>query len=268
MTRKRAPSAPIWGLALIVSGLGAPAMAQDAAAPASIVQPAASGWNASGWNFTAELYGWMPSINPKLTSGQELKIDFGDILDSLQFTFMSAVKAKKDRWGMFADVVYLDIEQSKSGSISVGPVEVADRVSVEMKSWIVNLGATYEFARTRNSTFEVVGGARYLSVETLIGATIGPISKGIDETDTVWDGFVGIAGKSRLDDKWSLTYYADIGSGGSNLTWQALASVDYSVRDTIDLTVGYRHIDWQFHSFGPLDRLYVTGPYAGVKLRF
>jgi len=263
MTKKRARSAPIWGLALIVSGLGAPAMAQDAGAPAPLVQPATS-----GWKFTAEVYGWMPSLNPELTSGEELEIDFGDILDSLQFTFMSAFKAQKGRWGLFADVVYLDIEQSKRGSISVGPVDIADRLSVEMKSWIVTLGASYEFAQTQNSTFEVVGGARYLSVETIIDAEIGPISKGIDETDTVWDGFIGLAGKTRLNDKWSLTYYGDIGGGGSDLMWQAHASVDYSVTKTIDLTAGYRHMDWQFDDFGPLDELYVTGPYVGVKFRF
>ncbi len=263
MTEKRTRSAPAWGLALTVSGLGAPAMAQDASTPAPLVQPAAS-----GWDFTAEIYGWMPSLNPELTSGQDLEIDFGDILDSLQFTFMGAFKAKKDRWGLFADLVYLDIEQSKKGSISVGPVEIADRLSVEMKSWIVTLGTSYEFAQTQNSTFEVVGGARYLSVETVIDAAIGPISKGIDETDTVWDGFIGLAGKTRLNDKWSLTYYGDVGGGGSDLTWQALASVDYSLNDKIDLTTGYRHLDWQFDDFGPLDELYVTGPYVGAKFRF
>jgi len=263
MTKTRARLGPIWGLALTGAALGAPAMAQNAATPAPLVQPAAS-----GWNFTAEIYGWMPSLNPELTSGQDLEIDFNDILDSLQFTFMGAFKAKKDRWGLFADVVYLDIEQSKKGSISVGPVEIADRLSVEMKSWIVTLGTSYEFAQTQSSTFEVVGGARYLSVETVIDATIGPISKGIDETDTVWDGFIGLAGKTRLNDKWSLTYYGDVGGGGSDLTWQAHASVDYSLNDKIDLTAGYRHLDWQFDDFGPLDELYVTGPYVGAKYRF
>jgi opacity protein-like surface antigen len=251
------------GLALTLSGLAAPAMAQDAAAPAS-TRPTAP----PGWHFTAELYGWMPSLNPELTSGQDLEIDFGDILDTLQFTFMSAFKAKKDRWGLFADVVYLDIEQTKKGSISVGSFEFADRVSVEMKSWIVTLGASYEFARTRTSMFEAVAGARYLSIETIIDANIGPIAKGIDETDTVWDGFVGVAGRTELNDKWALTYYADIGGGGSDLTWQAHASVDYSLNDSIDLTAGYRHIDWQFKDFGPLDELYVTGPYVGAKFRF
>lgn len=263
MIENRARGATAIGLALALSGIAAPAMAQESAAPASSIQPAAS-----DWDFTAELYGWMPSLNPELTSGQELEIDFGDILDTLQFTFMGAFKAKKDRWGAFADVVYLDIAQTKRGTISVGPVEIADRVSVEMKSWIITLGASYEFARTRNSMFEAVGGARYLSIETIIDANIGPISKGIDETDTVWDGFVGVAGRTELNDKWALTYYADIGGGGSDLTWQAHASVDYSLSKTIDLSAGYRHIDWQFKDFGPLDQLYVTGPYVGAKFRF
>jgi hypothetical protein len=263
MIENPARGATAIGLALALSGTAAPAMARDAAAPASSIQPAAS-----DWEFIAEVYGWMPSLNPELTSGQDLEIDFGDILDTLQFTFMGAFKAKKDRWGLFADVVYLDIAQTKRGTISVGPEEVADRVSVEMKSWIITLGASYEFARTRNSMFEVVGGARCLSIETIIDANIGPIARGIDETDTVWDGFVGVAGRTELNNKWALTYYADIGGGGSDLTWQAHASVDYSLNDTIDLTAGYRHLDWQFDDFGPLDRLFVTGPYVGAKFRF
>lgn len=263
MIETRARSVPAWGLALAVSGLIGPAMAQDAAAPASGIQTPPP-----GWHFTAELYGWMPSLNPELTSGQELQIDFGDILDTLQFTAMGAFKAKKDRWGLFADLVYLDIEQTKRGAITVGPFEIAERVSVEMKSWIITLGASYEFARTRNSMFEAVGGARYLSIETIIDANIGPIAEGIDETDTVWDGFVGVAGRTELNNKWALTYYADVGGGGSDLTWQAHASVDYSLNDSIDLSAGYRHIDWQFSDFGPLDQLYVTGPYVGAKFRF
>jgi hypothetical protein len=79
------------GLPPALSGLAAPALAQDAAAPASSIPTAAS-----GWNFTAELYGWMPSLNPELTSCQELEIDFGDILDSPQFT-LSGHRWRRER---------------------------------------------------------------------------------------------------------------------------------------------------------------------------
>jgi len=250
-------------MALVVSALGVPAMAQDTSMPASSSQAAGS-----GWNFTAEVYGWMPSLNPELASGQNLKIDFDDILDTLQFTFMSAFKAQKGPWGVFGDLVYLDIEESERGPITVGPGVVADRVSVEMKSWIVTVGASYQFAQTRNSTFDVVGGARYLSIETIIDAKLESTSTGIDETDSVWDAFIGVAGNTELSDRWALSYLADIGGGGSDLTWQVLASIDYSVRDAIDLTAGYRHLEWEFDDFGPLDELYVTGPYVGAKFRF
>jgi opacity protein-like surface antigen len=248
--------------AALVAGLAGPVAAQQAAAP--VVQATGAG----GWDVTAEIYGWMPSINPELASGQDLEIDFSDILDSLQFTFMGAVKAEKGRWGLFADLVYLNIADSKSGSIRVGPFDLADSVSVKMKSWIVSLGASYNFAQTQSSTFDVVGGARYLSVETVVNANIGPLSRGIDETDTVWDGFIGLSGRTDLNDKWAISYYADIGAGGSDLTWQALAAINYQVSDRIGLNAGYRHIDWQFDDFGPLDQLYVTGPFVGLKISF
>jgi opacity protein-like surface antigen len=248
--------------AALVIGLAAPVAAQQA--PAPVVQANGIG----GWNVAAEIYGWMPSLNPELASGQDLEIDFSDILDTLQFTFMGAIKAEKGRWGLFADLVYLNIADSKSGSIRVGPFDIADSVSVKMKSWIVSLGATYNFAQTQNSTFDVLGGARYLSVETVVNASIGPLSKGIDETDTVWDGFVGLSGRTDLNDKWSISYYADLGAGGSDLTWQALAAINYKLSDRIGLNAGYRHLDWQFNDFGPLDRLYVTGPFVGLRMQF
>ena len=93
--------------------------------------------------------------------------------------------------------------------------------------------------------FEVVGGARYLSIETIIDANIGPIARGIDETDTVWDGFVGLAGRTELNHKWALTYYADIGGGGSDrFIYTAFDESAAGAGDTInDFVVGEDLID-------------------------
>jgi hypothetical protein len=52
----------------------------------------------NGWRYKAEAYGWLPTIESTLPTGDELELDIEDILDYLEFTFMGAFKASKGKW--------------------------------------------------------------------------------------------------------------------------------------------------------------------------
>lgn len=96
-----------------------------------------------------------------------------------------------------------------------------------------------------------------------IGGTPGNFS----ESDTSWDAVVGVRGDVVLADRWSLTYYADIGAGQSDLTWQVLAAVNYQINN-FDIVLGYRYLDWEFDDFGSFDNLNISGPFLGAKVKF
>lgn len=238
---------------------GPEAMAQGENPEATGLAAAQTGASGDEWIFRGELYGWMPSINPQLTNGDKVTIDFDEILDSLQGTFMGFLKAEYGNWTLATDLIYLDIEDRKRISNS--------SVDVELKNWIFGLAAAYEIAETPCSTFEVLGGARYLSIETDLQVVAGPFSLSTSETNDVWDAFVGISGHVDLSEKWYLNYYADVGAGESDFTWQALTSVSYRMKK-FDLAFGYRYLDWEFDKFGPVDNLHVNGPYLGLKFSF
>ena len=80
------------------------------------------------------------------------------------------------------------------------------------------------------------------------------------------DGVVGIRGRTDLSDRWYLTYYADVGTGDSDLTWQAFAGINYQFQ-AVDVTLGYQHLDWEFDD-QLLDDLEMSGPALGVKFSF
>ena len=81
-----------------------------------------------------------------------------------------------------------------------------------------------------------------------------------------WDGIFGIQGATKLDDKWTLLYYADIGTGDSDYTAQAKIGLSYAL-DKFDLTFGYRYLRYALD--GPaLDELEISGPYVGAIFRF
>ena len=90
----------------------------------------------------------------------------------------------------------------------------------------------------------------------------------VDGRDDVWDGIVGIRGVSELSDKWWLNYRFDIGTGDSDLTWNAVAQFGYAY-DWGSLVVGYRYLHYDFDSdFKLLKDLDVHGPLIGALFEF
>ena len=61
------------------------------------------------WRWRAELYGWGASLGGTTTTGSGIDIGVDKIIDDLKFGFMGAIDAKKARWRLFADLIYLDI---------------------------------------------------------------------------------------------------------------------------------------------------------------
>ena len=75
---------------------------------------------------------------------------------------------------------------------------------------------------------QILAGVRYFSldVETELDTSVIPGGGAVvDGRDDVWDGIVGFRGVSKLSNKWRLNYRFDIGTGGSDLTWNTVAQL-------------------------------------------
>ena len=82
-----------------------------------------------------------------------------------------------------------------------------------------------------------------------------------------WDGVIGMRGKTTLNEKWYMDYYADLGTGDSKLTYQAKVGFGYQFKKLTG-TFGFRYLRWNFSSSSQLDNLRVIGPYVGAKWFF
>ena len=78
---------------------------------------------------------------------------------------------------------------------------------------------------------------------------------------------MGVRGRVNLDDHWYLPYYADIGTGDSDSTWQALAGVGYTFKWG-DVLLAYRYLDYNFKSDFLLKDATMKGPALGARFRF
>jgi opacity protein-like surface antigen len=240
------------------------------------------------WKFRAEIYLWFPSVDgqidfPANTGGTSASVDASQYLESLQFAFMGNFEARKGRWGGLTDFIYLDFEKDKSGTrdfvlsgpggriqIPAGAAAAAD---FRLRGWVWGLAGTYSLIQRPRYDMQVLGGFRYLKIDTsfnwVLTGNIGalPPQTVLGSTSTkpdYWDGIVGVRGRAKLGDgKWFASYYLDVGTGQSDLTWQGIIGIGYAF-DWGEIRAAYRYLDYQFPSSSAIKDLSFGGPALSV----
>ena len=242
----------------------------------------------SGWQFAATIYGWLPDIGGHtelpLGGGNTINVDVSTILDHLKMTGMGSFEFSKGRWGGFTDLIYLDVgdSNSRTRNLSINgvpiPASVTAAADFDLKSTIWTLAATYGVVDRGEATFDVLVGARLAHMKEELKWTFtgnfGPITPppttgSADESVDQWDAIVG--GKGRIafgaSQKWAVPYYFDIGTGDSDLTWQAELGLTYSF-GWGDIGVAWRYLDYDLKSGGPIKELNFNGPALGAIFRW
>src|SRR5262249_44771204 len=95
-----------------------------------------------------------------------------------------------------------------------------------------------------------------------------PQGRTLQASRTWADVFVGARVNVPIAPRWSFTGYADIGGGGSDSTWQALAAVDYAITPTAVAEFGYRYLKVDYHKDDFLYNMASGGLYTGVGMVF
>ena len=222
---------------------------------------------AERWRFVGEIYGWGAGINVETPTGDDVKISFSDIIDNLDMTVMAKLAAVKGKWSLVGDFIYLDIESDTNSTATILGRPESTKTNVELTSYIGTLMGGYTVFETKSTKVDMLLGARYLSLKADVKFDLGPDETKISESGHNWDGIVGVNGRLSLTPKWFLAGYADVGTGDSELTWQAMAGFGY-LFDKAEAAFGYRYMDYQFDDPELIDNLNIKGPFAGIRYHF
>jgi hypothetical protein len=243
---------------------------------------------ADGWQFDAVIYGYMPAIGgttkfPPGTGGG-VEIDADAILENLKFAFMGSFDASKGQFGVTADVVYADLGTTRSGTreLSFGgvqiPADASAKVDFDLSGWCWTVVGTYAAVNNPRATLQTVAGARFLDIDQHLAWEVsgnvasiplngreGSVGSGVRN----WDGVVGVRGRFTFgsDGHWFIPYYADLGTGDSDFTWQAVAGLGYAF-GWGDVLAAVRHIDYQMKPGNDIQRLTFSGPAVGVAFHW
>jgi hypothetical protein len=228
------------------------------------------------WRYAATVYLWGAGITGETASGAEVDVGFDTLIENLNMAFMGAFEARRSKWSVGADLIYLNVGANDGGTVplrhaSGATVDLDVAAGVETKGWVLNLQGGYNLLQSDRASVDVIVGARYLDLELdfNLGLAAGQyaVARDIAASQIVWDGILGVQGRLRLDRRWSLPFHFDVGTGNSDLTWQAAGGVAYGF-DWGEVSLSYRHIAWDFGPDEALDHIDFNGPLLAATWRF
>ena len=146
---------------------------------------------------------------------------------------------------------------------------------VDTKQFTATLQGGYRVFTTPQFTLDALAGARVWRISNHVSVmashpAIGTKSASHGENFSWIDPVVGARGYLSLTDKLSLQAQADIGGfgAGSDFTWSALATANYTLTDRLSASVGYKALDVDCDHDGHVYDARLAGPVFGVTYRF
>jgi len=227
------------------------------------------------WQYTLVAYLHLAGMNGEVTvKGDTVEVNesFSDLIENADFGGSFHLEARKGKWGVFVDPMYMKM----SADEEVGPLIV----EIEVEQWLVEFGGLYKFsnwslgnAGDRKASIDLLAGGRYFSLDVDMDFNLLPNKDGIGD----WiDPFVGIIFKADLSNKISLLLRGDIGGFGigsaSDFAWNVYTALGYDLSEKTTLWFGYRVLDIDYEDESGADLfawdMATSGLVVGLAYRF
>lgn len=228
---------------------------------------AAESESESGWKQSAIIYLLAPTISGTTGIGPvdgDVEIDPKSVFESLDGAFLGIYAAEKDRWGVYADVIYMDLGADLEGNLGILSGKLTN------KQFNLALAATYRLS----DHWQLLAGGMYTDLSLKLDVQR-PNQVVRRRTSESWiDPVVGARFTTPLGEKWSFGTMAMIGGFGvgSDLLWSLNATFSYAFSDSMLLMLGYRFIDFDYEDGAGRDRfrfdVVEQGPALGIRFDF
>lgn len=189
------------------------------------------------WSFEFTPYAWLAGIDADVAAGDregDVDISFSDLLDNLDLAAAFIARAQYDRWVIWGQVDYLDLD--------TGEVDTDFDVDVRLDTtaFFLTTAAGYQFdGFFEHSTIDVLFGVRYLKLRNTLSVEGFGDGRGSNE---LLDGVVIIRPSFPLGQRWRFNPTLSIGRGDSDLTYELQPQFQYQFNETLLARVGYRKL--------------------------
>jgi len=233
----------------------------------SLPVKAATGPDPDRWTLGGSVYLWAAGVEGTSAEGDDIDIPFTDIVGSLEGAVMGIVAAQKGKWTVIADLLYLSIHEEDETTANLVGLPIELDVDVKLRGFVSTFGVAYRVIDEDRTSLDLLAGARYFDLDVDFDAEVGPGKIEYSDSGHALDGIIGGQALISLTDRWYVSFYGDVGTGDSEVTWQAWPGVGYRFGD-VDAVAGYRHLAWETDDGDTFEDLSFSGPMIGVKFRF
>ncbi|WP_216644693.1 hypothetical protein [Candidatus Thiodictyon syntrophicum] len=180
---------------------------------------------------------------------------------------MGAFEARNGRWGLIADLFYADLSQTRATPL--GLLFSRGRIATEARA--LSGYAAYRVRDDERIAVDLTVGLRVNSVDLDVSLSPGMLAGqrfGVSET---WvDPLIRARVRFVIADGWFATAFADIGGFGvgSDMTWQAFASLGYQFNARWSVQGGWRYVAIEKPIEGRDVAMDFSGPLLGFTVRF
>lgn len=263
------------------------ACAADIFADAS-QEPAAVTDTSPTWALQITPYMWAAGLKGDISPFRRaptigVEKSFSDVMDNLNFGGFVNIWGRYDRFVLSGDVMYVDTSDSHGTGPLPGitipglgaiPPGVNVEADVDTKQFTATLMGGYRVIDTPEFTLDALGGARFwhISNDVKLTASLGGVSGSVSHDESFgWvDPLVGMRAFLPVTEKLSVQAQADVGGfgAGADITWSALATINYTFTDQLSVSAGYKVLDVDYDRGGHVFDTRLSGPVLGMTFRF
>ncbi len=236
-------------------------------APSEAAASSAPQASSDKWEFMFAPYLWLAGINGTVgVRDITTDIDPGvsDILNALNFGFMGAFEARKNKFVLITDLMYISLEETKD---TTGPLFSSLKANV--KTFMLSPVAGYRLAEKKGASLDAIVGIRFWHTSTRLELAPKQLAGRVGESSKNWaDVIGGLRGQAHLSKIFSLIGRGDFGGGGSDFTYQLFGGAGIDVSKKTSLFVGYRYLYIKYTRGDSLFDGALNGVVLGAAFRF
>ncbi|MCA0892309.1 outer membrane protein [Microbulbifer agarilyticus] len=215
------------------------------------------------WEYSLTPYLFLPvaTEGTSTVAGTEadLDLDLSDVLDILDIAFATRFEARRDRFGILADLYYVSLSMDQGATLkpAVNPeLDLTATLNVDVdvrQGWLSLQGMYRAFESPVGAKYpwavDLSAGARWNYLKQEIDTNLeidilpGPgIQQSLGGTETWWEPVVGFRTGIEVSSCLTLALRADVGgfgAGGDDLQWGVLVGAERAFNDRHALRFGY-----------------------------
>lgn len=243
-----------------------------------------------GWALQVTSYLWASGLSGNISPfrrGPTLSVDksFSDVMENFNIGGFANVWARSGRFVFSGDVMYVDTTDAHG----VGPLPALQipelgvtlppgasvRARVDSKEFMTTLQGGYRVVDAKGFTLDALAGARFWYIDNRVrvfasAPPFGSVSASHGESFGWVDPVIGLRAFVPVTGGFSLQAQADVGGfgAGSDITWSALATVNYAFTDHLSASAGYKVLYVDYRRGGHVFDNRLAGPVLGMTYRF